>query len=104
MNEHIKKGNAAVQSGDLEKAKSEFYLALEDPSGLTQRIAKNRLLELFPETVYASSHSTLYHRPNCPAKNIMYRSRFVEFRDWSEAERAGYLPCGQCKPPRVRPE
>jgi len=69
---------------------------------MTQRIARNRLLELFPEIVYASTHGRLYHRLNCPAKNIMYPRRYKEFKDWDEAERAGFEACPQCKPPRIR--
>lgn len=55
MNEHIRKGNAAVENGNLGAAKTEYHLALADPDPLTQRIAKNRLKELFPEIRHASA-------------------------------------------------
>jgi hypothetical protein len=103
MNDHIKRGNEALRQGDTETAKVEFYLALDDPNPITQRIANNRLLELFPETVYVSTHSRLYHRLNCPAKNIMHRGRYKEFKDWDEAERAGFEACPQCRPSRILP-
>lgn len=102
-NEHIRRGNAAIVVGNLELAKSEFYLALDDPDLLAQNIARNRLSELFPEQVYASTHAHLYHRPHCPAKNGIIRRRLVWFKDWNEAERAGKEPCPQCKPPRIQP-
>jgi hypothetical protein len=31
MNEHIQRGNEAMRIGDIEAAKDEFYLALDDP-------------------------------------------------------------------------
>lgn len=66
MNEHIRQGNLALNAGDRDRAATEFYEALEDPDPLTQRIARNRLMELFPETVFAKTHSyqSLYNRPN----------------------------------------
>jgi hypothetical protein len=48
MNQHIRKGNAALVSGDLSTAKVVFELAMLDPDPYTQRIAKNRLEELPP--------------------------------------------------------
>ena len=104
MNEHIKRGNEALAQGDQETAKVEFYEALADQDELVQRIARNRLMELFPETVFASTHSfqKLYHRPNCTAKNVIQSRHIVHFKDWQEAERAGRVPCPTCKPPRLK--
>lgn len=39
MNEHFQRGNEAMRIGDIEAAKEEFYLALDDPDWLTQRLA-----------------------------------------------------------------
>jgi len=39
MNEHIKRGNEAMRIGDIQAAKEEFYLALDDPDWLTRPIA-----------------------------------------------------------------
>ncbi len=50
MNEHIRLGNEALRMGDYETAKLEFYAALSDKDELVQRIAQNRLMELFPTT------------------------------------------------------
>lgn len=102
-NEHIRRGNAAIVAGDLELAKSEFYQALDDPDLLTQKIARNRLMEMFREQVYASTHAHFYHRPHCPAKNWIIGRRLVWYTDWDEAERAGKEPCPQCNPPRIQP-
>lgn len=105
MNEHIRQGNEALKNGDRDRAATEFYEALADPDPLVQRIARNRLMELFPETVFASTHSfqQLYHRPNCTAKNVIEARHIVWFRDWTEAEDAGRVPCHVCKPMRVEP-
>lgn len=105
MNDHIRRGNEALRQGDQDTAKIEFYEALADPDELVQRIARNRLMELFPESVFASTHSfqSLYHRPNCTAKNVIQPRHIVHFRDWQEAERAGHVPCTTCKPPRLKP-
>ena len=103
MNEHIKKGNEALKCGDLETAKVEFYEALADPDEVTQRIAHNRLYELFPQTVYGSSVSKLYHRSECAAKKAIWFKHLVTFKDWQEAEFNGYTPCHMCTPPRVQP-
>ena len=46
MNEHIKKGEDALESGDLQTAIAEFRLAKSDPSIVTRRIAENRLIEI----------------------------------------------------------
>jgi len=46
MNEHVKKGNEAVERQDLQTAEKEFKLAKNDPSLLTRRIAENRLREI----------------------------------------------------------
>jgi hypothetical protein len=104
MNEHIRLGNEAIRRGDLETAKSEFYEASADPTELVQRIANNRLMDLFPETVYASTHSDkkLYHSMTCNAKRVIQANHIVHFKDWSEAEAAGRVPCERCKP--LRPE
>jgi hypothetical protein len=106
MNKHIQLGNEAISNGDLETAKSEFYEALADSHSLVQRIARNRLMELFPENVYASTHShqELYHRMNCSAKNVIQKRHIVHFKDWGEAEAAGYAPCHMCKPAKIKPK
>jgi len=46
MNEHIKKGNEALEHQDLQTAEKEFKLVKNDPSPLTRRIAENRLREI----------------------------------------------------------
>lgn len=103
-NEHIRRGNEAISRGDLEEAKQEFYEALDDPAPIVQRIARNRLMELFPSTVYASTHSNLYHRENCIATTHgILRSHLIELRDWEDAEASGYQPCPSCRPPRLKP-
>jgi methylphosphotriester-DNA--protein-cysteine methyltransferase len=89
-----------MRTGDIETAKTEFCLAFDDPDPYVQRIARNRVMELFPEQVFVSTHGDLYHRPNCPAKNIIRHKRLKWFAGWNEAERADFTPCGQCKPPR----
>ena len=103
MNEHIRKANEALQAGDRDTAASEYYLALEDPNPIVQRIAGHRLMEIFPEKVYGSTHShqRLYHRPNCSAKNVIEKRHIVWFRDWIDAESKGHKPCGQCRPSRT---
>jgi len=105
MNEHIKLGNEAIRRGDSDTAIKEFYEALNDPSTLTQRIARNRLMELCPETVYASTHSyqALYHRPNCSAKNVIQARHIKWYKDWNEAEANGHVPCQTCRPSRIKP-
>ena len=102
MNIHIKLGNDALRVGDTQTAVSEFLLALDDENVLVQRIARNRLFELHPEQVYGSTHSyqQLYHRPNCPAKNVTWKNHLIWFKDWRRAEEAGYHPCKNCKPLR----
>ncbi len=105
MNEHIRQGNTALKAGDATRAATEFYEALADPDPLVQRIARNRLMELFPETVFASTHSyqKLYHRPNCAAKNVIEARHVVWFPDWRGAEAAGRVPCHMCRPIREEP-
>jgi hypothetical protein len=105
MNEHIRKGNEAIESGDREIAAKEFCLALEDPDPISQRIARNRLMEIFPESVYASTHSfgKLYHRPSCAAKNVTQKDHVIWFKDWMQAESGGFKPCQKCRPPRPEP-
>ena len=39
MDEHIQRGNEAMRIGDIEAAKEEFYLTLDDPDWLSQRLA-----------------------------------------------------------------
>ncbi|MCX7023438.1 MAG: hypothetical protein NT080_02325 [Spirochaetes bacterium] len=63
MNEDIRPGNEAVLRNDRDKSVAEYYGALADPDELVQRIAQDRLRELFPDRVFASSSSHLYHRP-----------------------------------------
>lgn len=46
MNEHIRKGNEALDRHEIELARVEFSLALAASDPLTQRIARNRLQEL----------------------------------------------------------
>ena len=45
MNEHIRRGNQALKSGDLDGAQTAFIDALDDPDPLSQRIARNRLYD-----------------------------------------------------------
>ena len=105
MNEHIRRGNEALQHGDRDVAAKEFYEALADSDPVSQRIARNRLLELFPETVFASTHSfgKLYHRPSCPTENVIDERHITWFRDWQEAEDHGRSPCSICRPIRREP-
>jgi len=63
MNIHIKLGNEALQSGDFEIAKKEFYLALGDPNELNRRIAQNRLTN---RVISANSVGELARRPLSP--------------------------------------
>ncbi len=105
MNQHLLNGNEALRAGDDLRAVSEFLVAMEDADPLVQRIAKNRLYELHPPQVYASpqSYQRLYHRLSCPAKNRMYKCNFTLYKDWKDAEVAGFRPCHQCKPTQVEP-
>jgi len=64
------------------------------------------LVIIFPLIVYsgdyqyvASKFSAKYHLPTCKqAQRIQERNRIL-FKSAEEAVRAGYLPCGVCKPP-----
>lgn len=103
MNEHIRRGNDALAAGDLETAKREFCEALDDRDDLVRRIARNRLHELFPQTVYASSQKELYHRDVCIAVSGIWSNHLLTFKDWQEAEQAGYSACHACNPPRPEP-
>lgn len=100
MNEHIRRGNEAMSRNERDQAILEYYEALADPDELVQRIARNRLRELTPDLVFASSSSNLYHRPECAAKRAIYRNHLITFKDWREAESAGYGGCPTCNPPR----
>ena len=100
MNEHIKRGNEAIFQNDRDTAILEYYEALSDPDELVQRIARNRLRELTPDVVFASSSSNLYHRPECSAKQAIWRNHLITFRDWREAESSGYAGCPNCNPSR----
>src|SRR5262245_7588727 len=102
MNRYIAEGNEALSRGDYSAATTAFLTAHEDPDPLVQRIARNRLYEMYPEEVYASTHSyqNLYHRPMCSAKNVIRRNHIFWFRSWREAELAGFVPCQRCRPPR----
>ena len=106
MNSNILAGNDALRNGDLSGATEQFLLAAEDDDPLVRRIARNRLYEIHPEEVYASTHSyqALYHRQRCPAKNVTRRHHIIWFKNWRDAEAAGFQPCGQCKPLRVVPD
>jgi hypothetical protein len=46
MNEHIRKGDEALELEDLQTAEKEFRLAKNDSSLLTRRIAEDRLKEI----------------------------------------------------------
>jgi methylphosphotriester-DNA--protein-cysteine methyltransferase len=100
MNEHIRRGNEAVFRGNRDEAILEFYEALADPDPMVQRIAGNRLRELTPDVVFASSSSSLYHRAECAAKQAIWKNHLITFNDWRKAESAGYRGCPMCKPPR----
>jgi hypothetical protein len=102
MNEHIRMANKAMAEGDRDTAICEYYEALIDSSAdsMDFRIAKNRLMELVPDNVSASSSSHLYHRITCPASRAIWRNHRLTFTDWREAESAGYQPCHMCNPPR----
>jgi hypothetical protein len=104
MNDHIYKGNQALKNGDIDGARAEYAEALKDSDLQVQRIARNRLLELISETLYGSKASRLYHRENCPARNVTFRKNFMTFRDWRDAESRGYAPCPHCKPRRSDPQ
>jgi hypothetical protein len=50
------------------------------------------------DVFWASRNSTKYHRPGCKwAKRISKRNLLI-FKSRQEAERAGYRPCGVCRP------
>ena len=100
MSEHIDRGNQAAAEGDKDRALMEYYRALKDPDELVQRIARNRIRELTPDVVFASSSSNLYHRPECVAKHAIWKNHIISFRDWTEAESAGYKGCPICHPPK----
>lgn len=100
MNDHIRRGNEAMFQKDRDLAILEFYEALSDPDELVQRIASNRLRDLTPNVVFASSSSNLYHRPECAAKRAIWRNHLITFKDWREAESADYKRCPTCNPPR----
>lgn len=59
MNDHIRRGNEAMSQGDRDQAILEYYEALSDPDAIVQRIARNRLYDLTPDVVFASSSSDL---------------------------------------------
>lgn len=101
MNEHIIKGNEALKLKDKNTAIEEFLQALDDKNPIVHRIAENRLNELVPCAVYGSSHSNLYHRVECPGKKAIYNHHLIQFKDWKQAEIAGYSQCPTCKPPKV---
>lgn len=101
INEHIRRGNEAVTAGDYDRAILEYYEALTDPDDLVQRIASNRLRDLTPDAVFGSSSSSLYHRPECAAKQAIWKNHLIKFNDWRRAESAGYRGCPMCNPPRT---
>lgn len=101
MNEHVRRGNQAVVSGDRDLAILEYYEALEDDDPLVQRIAKNRLAELVPDAVFGSTSSRRYHRVRCSATPRIWRNHTVRFKDRHEAEAAGYVGCLVCQPPKT---
>ena len=104
MNTHIRLGNESLARNDLGAAKNHFLAALDDPDPLIQRIARHRLYDLHPEPVYASTHSyqQLYHRPPCPAKNVIWARHIVWFQSATDAEAAGFVPCHNCRPTMLR--
>ena len=52
-------------------------------------------------TVIGSKDSNKYHLPTCGiAKNIKPENK-VEFKSPADAVKAGYSPCGVCKPPKA---
>ncbi len=52
-------------------------------------------------TVVGSKDSDKYHLPTCGiAKNIKPENK-VEFKSPADAVKAGYTPCGVCKPPKA---
>jgi hypothetical protein len=104
MNTHIAEGNRLMRLGNSSEATDQFILALSDPDPLVQRIARHRLLEMHPEPVYASTHSyqSLYHRPSCSAKNVIWARHVVWFPSSTDAESAGFVRCHICKPPVVQ--
>ena len=100
MSKYIERGNQAAVEGDKDRPLMEYYKALKDPDELVQRIARNRIKELTPDVVFASSRSKLYHRPECAAKQAIWKNHIIKFQDWKEAESAGYQGCPTCNPPR----
>lgn len=100
MSEHIERGNQAAIQGDKDTALMEYCMALKDPDDLVQRIARNRIRELTPDVVFASTSSNLYHRPECAAKQAIWKNHIITFTDWQEAESADYQGCPTCNPPR----
>ena len=64
------------------------------------------LVAIIPLTVYsgdyqyvASKFSVKYHLPTCKQALRIHERNRIMFNTAQEAVRAGYLPCGVCKPP-----
>jgi hypothetical protein len=102
VNEHIRKAKEAQARNDRDEAIREYREALRDPDAndTDRRIARNGLIDLTPDIVFASSSSNVYHRPECIAKENTWRNHRMTFTDWREAESEGYRGCAICNPPR----
>jgi hypothetical protein len=98
MNEHIRKGNEALEQGDVETARVEFYLALGAPDSLTRRIAQNRLDELGSEPAplrIAEWQEVIVPATNsrcCGARAIFVKSRNGGFvaKNCTQCKKSGY--------------
>lgn len=51
--------------------------------------------------VVASKDSDKYHLPTCSAAKNIKKDNLVEYPCASDAAKAGKIPCGICKPPKV---
>ncbi len=51
--------------------------------------------------VVASKGSDKYHLPGCGIAKSIKPENKIEFKSPAEAAKAGYSPCGVCKPPKA---
>lgn len=62
-----------------------------------KRRARDEYMSL-PVIYVGNSATRTFHRPNCRTINGLNNTHGVPFRYRDEALRAGYTPCGICKP------
>lgn len=54
-----------------------------------------------PVVLYGVTTSKTYHRKDCRTLANVSKDHMVFSRESDNPERAGYRPCGTCKPPRT---